>query len=152
MRAPFRTRVRSSRGSTMVEGAIITPLILLLSFSIVEFGALFYAYLALQNGVSQATRYAVTGQTNPDTSRADSIKAAMREATSTLTLDDDAFSFEHMTPGAANWTAGVGGPSDIEKVTVRYTWDIMTPLMRPFFTDGKIEFEVEAAMRNEGAF
>jgi Flp pilus assembly protein TadG len=136
----------------MVEGAIITPLILLLSFSIVEFGALFWAYLALQNGVSQATRYAVTGQTNPDTSRADSIKAAMRESTSTLTLDDDAFSFEHMTPGAANWTPGVGGPSDIEKVTVRYTWDIMTPLMRPFFTDGKIEFEVEAAMRNEGAF
>jgi hypothetical protein len=29
--------------------------------SIVDFGALFYCYLGLENGVSQATRFAVTG-------------------------------------------------------------------------------------------
>ena len=46
----------------MLEAAIITPLLLLLTFSIVDFGALFYVYLALENGVSQATRYGVTGQ------------------------------------------------------------------------------------------
>ena len=40
----------------------MTPLLLLLTFSIVDFAALFYVYLALENGASQATRYAVTGQ------------------------------------------------------------------------------------------
>ena len=150
--AAMCTRVRSARGNTLIEAAIITPLLLLLTFSIFEFGALFYVYLSLQNGVTQATRYAVTGRADPDASRSESIRSAMRRATPTLTIDDGAFTFHHMAPGAANWAGGVGGPSDIEKVTVNYTWDILTPLMRPFFTGGKIEFSVESAMRNEGAF
>ena len=54
-------RLRSSRGATLVEAALIIPLLLLITFSIVDFGALFYVYLALENGVSQATRTAVTG-------------------------------------------------------------------------------------------
>jgi Flp pilus assembly protein TadG len=133
----------------MVEAAIITPLLLLLTFSIVELGTLFYVYLALQNGVSQATRYAITGQQNPGQSRLESIREAMREATPTIDIEDASFTFEHLSPGAADWAGGVGAPSDIEKVRVTYTWDLMTPLMRPFFTDGSITFNVEAAMRNE---
>jgi Flp pilus assembly protein TadG len=151
-RRGLRARLVGERGNTLLEAAIITPLLLLLTFSIFEFGALFYVYLSLQNGVTQATRYAVTGQTDQNKSRTESIKSAMRSATPTLTLDDGGFSFQHMTPGAANWTGGVGGPGDIEKVTVNYTWNIMTPLMRPFFTGGKIQFTVESAMKNEGAF
>ena len=57
----LRRGVRDTRGANLVEAAIITPLLLLLTFSIVDFGSLFYGYLALENGVSQATRYAVTG-------------------------------------------------------------------------------------------
>jgi Flp pilus assembly protein TadG len=40
-------RVRSSRGSTLVEAAIITPLLLLLTFSIVDFAALLYIHMTL---------------------------------------------------------------------------------------------------------
>jgi Flp pilus assembly protein TadG len=149
MRKRFLKRLCGERGVNMVEAAIITPLLLLLCFSIVELGALFYAYLALQNGVSQATRYAITGQQNAGQSRLESIRQAMREATPTLDIDDAAFTFEHLSPGAGNWAGGVGAPRDIEKVTVVYTWDLMTPLMKPFFTDGSITFTVEAAMRNE---
>ena len=58
-------RLRSSRGSTLVEAALITPLLLLLTFSIVDFGALLYIYLSLESGVSQATRFAVTGSQSP---------------------------------------------------------------------------------------
>ena len=50
-------RLGDSKGTNMVEAAIITPLLLLLTFSIVDYGAFFHAYLALENGVSQATRY-----------------------------------------------------------------------------------------------
>src|SRR5205085_11437935 len=57
---------RDSRGSNLVEAALVTPLLLLLTFAIADFGGLFYAYLALENGVSQATRYGVTGQTLDD--------------------------------------------------------------------------------------
>ncbi len=148
--------LRDCTGVNMLEAAIITPLLLLLSFGIVDFASIFYVYLALENGVSQATRLAVTGRTlddplNPGTplNRAESIKLAMRQATPTLTIPDTAFSFNHKAPGASSWTAGVGGPNDIEKVTVNYTWNVMTPLLRPFFTNGQIQFTVDSAMKNE---
>ena len=148
----LRKGTRDTRGANLVEAAILTPLLLLLTFSVFDFGALFYCYLSLQNGVSIATRYAVTGQLKPDKDRASSIREAMRNATPTLTIEDGAFSFSHMAPGAAAWVAGVGGPNDIEKVTINYTWELMTPLIRPFFENGEIQITVESAMKNEGVF
>jgi Flp pilus assembly protein TadG len=143
----------------MVEAAVMTPLLLLLTFGIVEFAGLFYAYLALENGVSQATRFAVTGNAaddpaNPGTplSREGSIIAITRQATPTLTLEDGAFSFSHMSPGSTSWVSGTGGPNDIEKVTVTYTWKFFTPLFRPFFPDGEFVVTVASAMKNEGRF
>lgn len=142
-------RLRSSRGATLVEAAIITPLLLLLTFSIVDFGTLLYVYLTLENGVSQATRYAVTGNVEAGLSREESIRIAMRQATPTLTLEDTAFTFTHLVAGSSTWAAGTGGPNDIGRVTVNYTWPLMTPLIRPFFTDGQVNVRVESAMKNE---
>ena len=61
-----RKRLRDCKGNTLVEAAILTPLLLLLTFSIMDFASLFYVYLALENGVSQASRYGVTGQQMDD--------------------------------------------------------------------------------------
>jgi Flp pilus assembly protein TadG len=153
----FFRRLRSSRGATLVEAAIITPLLILITFSIVDFGALFYVYLSLENGVSAATRYAVTGNVMNDPSgapmnRVDTIKTAMRQATPTLTIPDGDFSFSHMPVGGTSFIAGVGGPNEVEKVTVDYTWTVLTPVLRPFFTNGQIRFVVESTMKNEGRF
>ena len=144
--------IRNCRGATMIEAAIMTPLLLLLTFSIVDFACLFYVYLALENGASQATRYAVTGQVIAGQSREESIKAAMRQATPTLTIGDNMFSFTHLPPGGSTWVSGTGAENDIGKVTVTYTWNLMTPLIRPFFTNGQLVFRVESAMKNERRF
>jgi len=136
----------------MVEAAIVSPLLILLTFGIAEFGLVFWAWCSLQNGASLATRYAVTGNAMAGLSREESIRAAFRDATPGLTLDDSAFTFEHMSPGGATWVGGVGGPNDIGKVTVNYTWTLFTPYIRPFFTSGEINFSVESAMKNEGRF
>jgi hypothetical protein len=150
-------RLRDARGVALIEAALITPLFLLLTFSIVEFGAVFYAYLALENGVSLATRYAVTGNllddpSNPGTplTRQESIKTAMRQSTPTLTIDDAMFTFSHSSPGGGGWVGGPGGPSDIERVTIKYTWKFFTPLFWAFFPpDGELTLRVESAMKNE---
>jgi hypothetical protein len=151
--------LRDCAGTNMVEAAIITPLMLLLTFAIADFSTMFYVCLALENGASQATRYAVTGNTMPDPSnpanqltRMESIKAAMRQATPSLTLPDSAFSFHFMPAGGTTWQAGVGGPGDIGKVTIDYTWHLMTPLLRPFFTNGDFHVTVDSAMKNEARF
>ena len=150
-------RFRGEKGATMIEAAIVTPLLILLTFSIVDFASMFHVYLALENGVSQATRYAVTGQQMDDPSkpgsklsRVDSIKSAMRSATPTLTIQDSAFSFSHLAVGGSSWIAGTGGPNEVEKVTVTYTWKFLTPVLKPFFPSGKVQLTVDSAMKNEG--
>lgn len=143
---------RDCRGVNMLEAAIITPLLLLVTFAIADFAAVLYVFLALQNGVSQASRYGITGSAVSGQTRENSIKMAMRQATPSLTLNDGAFSFSHLTPGGSTWVGGIGGPNDIDKVTVDYTWTLMTPVLRPFFTNGRIQFRVESAMKNEKVF
>jgi Flp pilus assembly protein TadG len=152
-------RSRDDSGASLVEAAILTPLLVLLTFGIVDFATLFYVHLSLENGVSQATRYAVTGNLmdDPDTpgqqmSRSGTIKAAMRQATPTLTIPDEAFAFSHLPAGGSNWVGGTGGPGDIQRVTVTYSWSLLTPLVRPFFQNGKVTLRVDSTMKNEGRF
>jgi uncharacterized membrane protein (UPF0127 family) len=154
----FVRRLRDTTGTSIVEAAIITPLLLLLTLSIIDFGALFYCYLALENGVSQATRFAVTGNllddpANPGTSlsRDASIMLAMRNATPTLTIPDSAFTFSSMPPGGTTWGPGSGGPNALAKVSVSYTWTFFNPMLWAFFSGGQITLNVESAMKNEGA-
>jgi hypothetical protein len=141
----------------MVEAAIVTPLLLLMTFSIIDFASVFYVYLALENGVSQATRYGITGNVMEDPdgeplSREESMKIAMRDATPTLTIEDSAFTFSHLPEGESAWVGGAGGPDDISKVSVNYTWTIFTPIISPFFDNGEINLTVESAMKNERSF
>ena len=149
-------RLSDSKGANLVEAAIITPLLLLLTFGVVDLSAMFYCYLSLEHGVSQATRYAVTGQqlsaSGTPIGREASIKAAMRQATPTLTIPDGAFSFSFMALNGTTWSSGLGGPNDVGRVTINYTWNFMTPLVRPFFTNGQINLRVQSTMKNETAF
>ena len=151
-------RLRDTAGTSILEAAIITPLLLLLTISIVDFGALFYVYLALENGVSQATRFGVTGNlmddpASPGTplSRDSSIKLAMRQSTPTLTIPDSAFTFSHMAVGGASWVGGSGGANELAKVSVGYTWQFFNPMMWAFFPGGQVTLTVDSAMKNEGA-
>jgi len=145
-------RLRDAKGSNIVEMALVLPLLFLVTFSIVDFGSMFYVYLALENGVSQAARYGVTGNLKAGMTREESIRSAMRDATPTLTIDDGAFAFSHLVPGTVNWLPGTGNPTDVSKVRVTYTVAMMTPFIREFFPDGQISIAVESAMLNEPRF
>jgi hypothetical protein len=145
-------RLHADEGSNLVEAALLLPLLLALTFAIVEFALVFYTYLALENGVSEATRYGITGASIASMSREDSIKSILHDATPTLTIPDAAITFSHLERGGSVWLAGVGGPGEIEKVQVDYTWDIITPLLRPLFTGGQVQLRVDSAMKNEERF
>ena len=145
-------RWKRTEGANLIEGAIVTPILLLLTFGIIEFSTVFFTYLALQNGVSQATRFAITGSVTGSMSRVDSIKNAMRQSTPTLTIPDSAFTFQHMSPGGSAWVSGTGAPGEVEKVTIVYSWQFFTPLMRPFFPTGRLTLRVDSIMKNESRF
>jgi hypothetical protein len=55
-----------SRAQGLVEFAVILPILMVAIFGIVEFGRLFHAYLAVENGARFGIRYAVTGEYNPE--------------------------------------------------------------------------------------
>ena len=149
-------RLGDSKGANLVEAAIVTPLLLLLTLGIVDFASMFYCYLALEHGVSQATRFAVTGRTMTSggvpMGREASIKTAMRDATPTLTIPDSAFSFSFMPVSGSTWASGLGGANDVGRVTINYSWQFMTPLIRPFFTGGRLNLQVQSTMKNEALF
>ena len=144
--------LRDCSGTNLVEAAIVAPLLIFLSFAIIDFAMLFSVYLALENGVSQASRYGVTGQSVAGATREASLIDAMKRATPTLTLNADNFTFTHLPPGGTAWVSGTGGPNDVAKITVNYTWAFLTPIMRPLFNDGSIKLTVESAMKNESRF
>ena len=145
----LRRFVRKPSGATLLEAAIATPLLLLLTFAICDFSTLFFVYLALENGVTEATRAGVTGTSG---AREAALIAAMRSATPALTIPDGAVTFSHLPPGGSGWIGGAGGPDDVDKMTVDYTWTLMTPLIRPLFPGGAVHIRVESSRKNEWRF
>jgi len=122
---------------------------MLLSLSVVEAAMLFFAYLTLQNGVTAATRFGVTGQDPNDddhpTRHEDSIMRVMRDATG-LKLEDGEFTFYDIT----TQSSGTGGPNDIIQVTVTHPWLLISPMVWPLVGNGGvITLRVSAMMRNE---
>ncbi len=71
-----RVGFRSERGAEVIEMALVTPLLLLLMFGIVEFGFLFQRYVVLTNAAAEGARVA----TLPGYTEADGIARAQAYA------------------------------------------------------------------------
>lgn len=84
-----RTARRGDAGATIVEGALVAPIFLLLLFGVFEFGLALRDYMALQSGTHAAVRVASTNGNDVDTDAeillafADGSKAL--ESSSTVT-------------------------------------------------------------------
>ncbi len=66
MQQQHEVRGKGRRGQTMVEFALTLPIVLLLTFGVIEFGRLFQAWVTLQNSARTAVRYGVTGNWDVD--------------------------------------------------------------------------------------
>lgn len=142
-------RFGGNDGVNLVEGAIVLPLVISVMFAIVEFAGVLYAHMALQNGVNLAARYAITRQTLPGLDREASIRKIMKDETPTLLVTDAQITFQSMPLTGGAWTNGTGPAGSIERVTVRYTWKLMTPILYPFVHGQTITIQVHATMKNE---
>ncbi len=135
----------STRGQGLVEFALVLPLVLFLFFGVFEFGRFFYSRLTLQHAVSEAARFAVTGNVLPDTlgnpmSRAKSIIEVIHKSANTLEVDVDRVTID---------PADAGGPGDVVRVSANFTFQFMIPGYTSMFPDGQLEFSVSTAMKNE---
>ncbi len=59
------SRLRSERGASLVEFALIAPLLFVLLFGIIEFGAMLYDQAVITNASREGARFAATYYINP---------------------------------------------------------------------------------------
>jgi Flp pilus assembly protein TadG len=147
---------KGQSGSTVVEFAIIAPVLFFVICMIIDLGLMFWVNLTMQYAVHEGARYAVTGQSNldPDTANQQRYLAVIQDIEDSsmglYTLVNPAISVTVNGAPAAYGANMFGGPGDLIVLQLNCTWPLLTPLIAPFFSGGKYTFSVAATMRNEG--
>jgi Flp pilus assembly protein TadG len=141
---------KSTRGSSIVEFALMVPLTLLLLFAVFDFARLFYVEMNLQNAVRQAARYGVTGNHLADPnhagqnlSRVNSIIQVARTAAAGLDVSNIQIS------STAGGSGSAGGPGDTLTISLTTNLKLMTPLVAQFFKNGTYTFTDTVSFKNE---
>jgi Flp pilus assembly protein TadG len=152
----IRSRVRrlrtQSAGQSLVEFAIISVLLFLLMFAILDFGRLFYVKTTLQSALREAGRLAVTGRHLPDPnnpgsnlSRIDSIIATAQR----YAMGVDISNIEISSP-LGGVTRPAGGPRETVIISLTTDLKLLTLYIGRFFgSSGVYHFTVSTAFLNE---
>lgn len=142
----FRQLRRADSGQSLVEFALVLPMILVVFFGIFELGRFYHTRLTLQHAVREAARFAVTGNTRTDSesgepmTRANSIVQVILDNARRLDVDVDAITLD---------PADGGGPEDIVRVSVDVEYEFSMPLFKDFVRDHRVNLSYMTAMRNE---
>ena len=165
--AKLRMCARSRSGSAVVEFALVAPVFFLLLFGILETGLIFFASSDLENATNEIARMIRTGQAQSMTATqfrqtiCDDISPLLA-CNSNLQVDVESYSQFGGTDFSSPIVAGAlnpnldnfspGNAGDVVLVRTFYKWNVITPLLRPFFanlTGGQHLISSTAAFRNE---
>lgn len=142
-----------SKGSTIVEFAMVNVVLMMLLFTIIDFGIFGYVKLTMQHAVREGARYAVTGGSDLDPdSNGDREAAVLAKITAT---SDGLFSKVidvndvRVEDSDGNPISGFGAPGEMIAIHLDCEWPTMSPFVLPMLDDGKYKFTVSAAMKNE---
>jgi len=147
----LKAQLKNDEGANLVEAALILPLVLWVVFAGIEFAGILYAQMTLQNGVTLATRYAITQNVLTGQTHQASVITTLEKDTPSLTINPATITFSNLPPGSTTWSTGDGAPGSIEKVAVDYSWQLLTPFMPAIFGASSITLHAEASMKNESA-
>ncbi len=124
-----------SKGQSLVETAIIIPIILLLVFGVIDFGLIFNNYILITNASREGARKASIGGTDSE------VIQVVKNMTSTLELSDMTI---NVTPSYSTRNYGVQ-----VKVEIKYKARLITPIINRFFPGGVANLRAESIMRVE---
>lgn len=119
---------RPGKGQSLVETALMLPVLLLLLTGIIDFGLLFNSYLVVSNAAREGARFAAVGNTDTEIITKVGNAAASLDLARLQTV---------ITP-----VESVRNPGDSVTVTVRYGYSMITPVIGAFFPD---EFNIETS-------
>jgi len=135
MKRPFTDRRRRERGASLVEFALVVPLLLLIVFGIMEAGWLFAQQVEVRNAAREGARIAAVSA--PDITADGSFTLADVIARTCDTLDLSSGSVEITT------TATGSDVGDTGTIQVTSTYDSLTGFLDPVFGGTTIDTDVE---------
>jgi len=137
--------IRSASGQALVEFTLVLPLLLVMFFSILEFGLYFYTRVSLRHVVRESARFAVTGNVLND-----STGTPMTKAKSIEQLILTSAPAIHLTPSNITLTpADGGGPGQVVRIDVSYAYTAKLPPFVLFFPKGRLMINVATVTKNE---
>jgi Flp pilus assembly protein TadG len=143
----IRTRLlRSEHGAELIEMVIVTPLLLLLVFGIIDFGFLFQRYVVLTNAAVEGARVAsMPGYTNADAQAR--VQSYVTNALPPGVVVPPAAVVGVALPG----TGGATWPGVQVTVTHVYTLQYVAPIMRLVggTTAGTVTLTARSTMRRQ---
>jgi len=137
--------IRSASGQALVEFTLVLPLLLVMFFSILEFGLYFYTRVSLRHVVRESARFAVTGNVLND-----STGTPMTKAKSIEQLILTSAPAIHLTPSNITLTpADGGGPGQVVRIDVSYAYTAKLPPFVLLFPKGRLMINVATVTKNE---
>lgn len=147
---PVARAARQGRGGTLVEFALVAPVVLLLFATTLELALLFWVSLTMQHAVREGARLAVTG-----------AGGGMREALVMQRINEQSMGLYGLVHPVLH-VNGVQAPADgaippagafgtggsMLLLRLDCSWPVATPLLRPLLGEA-FQFSVAASMRNE---
>ena len=149
----FAGRLRADvRGESLVEFALVSTMLFLLMFCIIDFGRLFYTKSTLESAMREAGRFAVTGRhlqnpINPSQtmSRVDSIIYTAKKYAMGIDISNIKISSPQGGP-----TRPAGGPRETCVISLSSNLKLITPFAAKYFgTNGVYTFTVSTTFLNE---
>lgn len=128
--------IKNRRGQSLVELALILPIIVLLLFGTVEFGRVFHSYINITSAVREGARLGAVGRTDIE------IEDRIRESV-TLANADTQLSILKIYPVESARTPGI--PVEIE---IQYDLPLVTPLLGDILPN-PVPLKASATMRHE---
>ena len=142
-------------GNVIVETALALPVLLLLVLSIFDYARIHHTRTRLQDAVSQATRFAITGRQLADPShpgfmlsRKDSVLHLVRNLSGISDLTESDVRITSVGDDGVV-SSGPGGPGDVVIVEVSYSVEVLTPVLSVYFPDKRYSFTCSSTSRSE---
>jgi len=100
------TGLKMEHAQTMVEFALVFPIVLLITYGLIEFGRMVFIYAAVTGSAREGTRYgAAVGGTTPQYADCAGIRNAVRSTAFLITIPDNRIVIRYDSgPGTATKT------------------------------------------------
>ncbi len=144
--------LRNQRGTSVMEFALVLPVLLAFVFGLVEMGYMYFASSTVEKAAQIGARYAVTGNGHDEGTRNGDIVSAVRDFTATLetkgTVDITLRNWPTKTPTGEGQVGSAGTPCDMMEVEVQYRYAPLTPIIGDLLPN-PITLEGSERMLNE---